>query len=74
MIQVITGCGGTRLSSQENQEFKASLGFLGSWRSLFSDPKWPLQSPGNVMGEGMEGRWQWKDGEGGTGWGAVSCL
>lgn len=37
MIQVITGCGGICLSSWENQEFKASLGFIG--RSLFSGPK-----------------------------------
>lgn len=72
MIQVITGCGGICLSSWENQEFKASLGFIG--RSLFSGPKWPLQRPGDVMGEGMEGQRQWKDGEGGTGWGAVTCI
>jgi hypothetical protein len=72
-IWSIVGCGGTCLLPLEDREFKVSLGFIGSWRSLFLKPC--LKNTQNNSLSKVQGAPQRGDGrmEGGVWWGAVTC-
>lgn len=71
-IRSLVGCDGMCLSLREDQEFRVSLGLIGSWRSFFLKPclknTKPIALNDLPKAQGTSLKRGWEDREGGGWW------